>query len=1208
MTTEYDDMQMVVCDRKSAITKADDGLNNTWTNSFNGSIQLKPGDRLAVYNSFISEKGAGTAESIEFKNIQLEGRKTINITKTQTIPAGNNKNNQNLVAESGKRFYEEIRTDGDPAAPKIANRFRETFMYMDYVENSNESIIQKDNSASLVINYYKTMDGLCLYQLPRRWSNENYFDILGVKNDKPISWSEDDSLLTGRCRGENVLIGKQLGTATAPNPPGTTEYFDVDDVYGYVVDDYKIILEFKIDIAPTPGVDQGGLLGEVRQGRTKRLILKNDNSRMTIMKRTKSLFHPLDNDTGSGTIEPAPINESLYYDWIPPYYAMDPEFHDYIIYREQVDLALEPGFTSAQYVSEELTRQLRSSELGDDDIQTIERGHNRVANDFSSRTITNLEKFVETSTYRRFISSNDYLGQQKFYDETLDNSNPIPVTDPPTTKVGVAGPTTLNTDGSFRPIQSYNPQMTFYNQYQFIATKRPDLVEAGEELNDIFGSMIRNVGDVSINITTSQNSSVNTDIPYTPENLLKLKKFIDAQGKYPELFSKNNIRNVCKTNSLAIPLNLNPYYEIKEVNVAGYPTLQETSFVTIDNARYLHMNQYENKIYNNLLDGDTKLVVPYDATVEPPGNRLPSDWEKYVMLGCSYYDWRGHEIVNPIAGAVDNTKFSRELNDPINSAEFLEGANFRPVSVPPSPVGKNERRLNSAPFFFHYDPLQKDTFYDATSVTNEDSQNNNYCYGCFGRNSVTGGITIYPNKLLNSAGAGVGLPPHFFTTANPATGGVESGRKIGYDRHWNAWGTATIALTSGIPKYEYVRGPDGTEDFWGSSTQNGVCPPLVSDPRIGTTTADIEGIYSRPGVNASDNYNNSINHFLTNVYLGADSPSISYDGYHFSFFDLHTPLNKGSLNTLDAGDPSGDEAQVVYKINPQQHYNSWSPSMRPYEETIDFTYSDATGAAKNTRRRVNRNLDPFQVYDTTTGIFIEDLGYNQDVWEDSLWGRLGFTYAQLHNDNVPDRQKRYTDFTDTSNILTTNADVKSKDIKSWAQNQFGQNVYSNTLFHAFQFKAFNAGQANNQIAFLEFLPEIIAPTTSVSVVAKDYPTQIGNGFYAIKCDLALNTNAVMGYGDTSFPIVGIADKTNAIKDFFISSPSSISHTITRPVTISSITTQIADPNGTLARCSPNSVVIYRITKTRDTSFNILGDLERKLQELEEEKQKIKSQK
>ena len=1176
MSTEYSDQQMVVCDRKSAITKDEDGLNNTWTNSFNASIQLKPGDQIAVYNSFISEKGAGTPESIEFKDVLLEGTKTINYTKSQTILAGDNRNNS-TGDESGLRKWNHY-SDIGGAGDEYGDRFRENITYMDYIENADETILQKDSRCSIVINYYKTMDGLCLYQLPRRWSNENFFNTDGAKNANPIPWQTDDGLATGRTRAENVLIGEQ-------KPAGTTHFFQIDRCYGYVLDDYKIILDFQANVEPSAGVQ-----GLNRLAKTKRLILKNDNSRMSVMMRTKNLFYPSSILATDAAYDVPPVNNILYADFIPPYYAMDPEFHDFVIYREKIDLSLEPGFTSAQYVSEELTRQLRSSNLGTDDILTQERDDGRGTAD-DIRTLTNIEKFVQTSTYRKFLASNDYYGQEKYYSETINNSTPPASAGDP---VGVTGPTKI--EGIANPISPANnfPNLYFYQQYQFIATKRPDIVKAGQNLNDIFGFRVDVPGGVQQKAYFESNPVI-TNIPYNEATLLKLKNLIDAQALYPELFKPENIKNLMEPNlqAPAAGTGNNIYYQLIRNGIVGGNNTEEFSYVNVNNARYLHMNQYHSKHYNNMLKGDVKLV-DNDTTLDPPR----AGWGRYAMLGCSYYDWRGHEITNVDTGLTDNTAFSRDLNDPVKSDSVLPaGAGF-------------DRRLNSLPFFFHFDPTQKDTYYDNNSVNNENQINENYTYGCFGRHSITGGVVIYPNKLLNTrTGTGVGLPPQLFTTPDGLTLTIESGRKVGYDRHWNAWGTATIALTSGIPRYEFVKTLDGTKNYWDSDTQNGVMPPLVSNPVIGPFGGDIEGRLSTPGhPNITDLFQSQINQHLPNVYLGADSPAIIYDGAHFSFADLHTPLNKGNLNTLDSSETSGDEQQIVYKINPQQHYNSWSPSMRPYEETIDFAFTDAVGAAKKTTRRVNRNLDPFQVYDTTTGIFIEDFGYTEDNWDDSLWGRLGFTYNQLHNTNVPERQKRYTDFTDSSNILTTNADVRSKDIKSWAQNKFKQAVYSNTLFHGFQYRVYNAGTNGNAVAYLAMLPEVIAPTQSCSIVAKDYPTQVNNGFYAIRCDLALNTSAVMGYGDTAYPIIGIADKTTAIKDFYISSPSSISHTITRPVTISSITTQIADPNGTGARCSSNSVVIYRITKSRDTSFDILGDLQRKLEELEVEKNKIKSQK
>ena len=114
---------------------------------------------------------------------------------------------------------------------------------------------------------------------------------------------------------------------------------------------------------------------------------------------------------------------------------------------------------------------MRSSDLGTDDILDTERdptGFPEAADDV--RTLTPIEKFVETSTYRKFLASNDYYGQKKYYDETLDNSTP-PVA--PATEVGVYGPTSIDL-AAFTPLENHFQNLYFYQQYQFIGTKRPD--------------------------------------------------------------------------------------------------------------------------------------------------------------------------------------------------------------------------------------------------------------------------------------------------------------------------------------------------------------------------------------------------------------------------------------------------------------------------------------------------------------------------------------------------------------------------------------------------------------------------------------------------------------------------------------------------------------------------------------------------------------
>ena len=50
-------------------------------------------------------------------------------------------------------------------------------------------------------------------------------------------------------------------------------------------------------------------------------------------------------------------------------------------------------------------------------------------------------------------------------------------------------------------------------------------------------------------------------------------------------------------------------------------------------------------------------------------------------------------------------------------------------------------------------------------------------------------------------------------------------------------------------------------------------------------------------------------------------------------------------------------------------------------------------------------------------------------------------------------------------------------------------------------------------------------------------------------------------------------------------------TITNPITITDITTAICEPNGRFAKVNENSAVIYKITKSKNTSqFNIVQQI------------------
>ena len=1091
MTEPYTETILVTCDRQSAKTKSNDGLNSTWTNDFNNTIQLNPGDRVSVYNSFVSERGSATPDSVEFKGVKLDKQKTLKYT---TI--------------SDTSFF---KTAGDD--------FKD-IVYRQQLSTNEEKLDLHDNKASIVINYYKNMDCLSYYHLPRRFI---YVDGLANR------FFRRDSVVSGR-------------TNTEPAPTsyldvgGNTNFFYNHQKWGLVQDDYFGELE-TLDNTQTI----------FREGRVHQWKLKNDNSRYTIMCRTNTILE---------------VPENLPADWddnFPPPHAKDPEYFDYKILREKIDLEVDPGFSSSNYVAEEVSRQLQQSEELPDETY-IASWESTNGNDVAViRQKTS--KTYKSKTYKPFNSSNDYYQTRDKYDKSISNFNPPAL---PGAPIGTSGPALVI--GVFTPdgfiYESDNTTnaeeiVDYYRTYQYIGVKRPEIYEAGSELNDIFGlgggiTTSRPEGDIDLDYSKSFGIPI-YNLTYNKENLLKLKKFIDTQGLYPELFSEDNIRFMIRDRPAGS--------QGASDNV--YMSANNNPYININNARYLHINSQEIKKYNNLIGDDYRNAF-YDAQFGKV------TFTNLIQLGNSGYDWRG---IDP----TDNTQYSREDTD----------------------------RLVSNPFFFKYDPDYKDTYFERPYGSDLGGNFANWTpfditktpkpkltYGCFGVDPTTNFIMIFPCMLqgaLTNLSDGtptrnIGLPPRTFTHTNTSGELVfEEFNKIGFDRHFNAWGNAVINLTTGIPQDSFVNPYPNTQNhapanFNGTLTQYGMTIPDVATSESGATPLSKYQYQT-----ANNRESGNIQKYLAKQYLGADNPRLVFDGNHFVFDGLHTPLNKGNLNDTD-DPPDGRESDVVYKINPSQKYDNWSPVQYPYEEAVRMDYIHKDQAADKQSQvyiRMNRNLEENTIYDGTTGIFIEDFGFDEDSWEDGFWGRLGFSYTQFNSGvEKSDRNTRISSVIEKTNILTTNAEVDMRDTKGWNQNKFGNPRYDGKILHSYQFFAYHMSDQKNIDGYLKYIPEIVEGQVGVQIVADDYPVQLNNGYYGIRSDIISNSINALGDGNVSYPLVSISDKINSVKDFYISSPSSVQHTITKPTIISSITTKITDPDGSLARCSPRSVVIYKIEKER----------------------------
>ena len=66
---------------------------------------------------------------------------------------------------------------------------------------------------------------------------------------------------------------------------------------------------------------------------------------------------------------------------------------------------------------------------------------------------------------------------------------------------------------------------------------------------------------------------------------------------------------------------------------------------------------------------------------------------------------------------------------------------------------------------------------------------------------------------------------------------------------------------------------------------------------------------------------------------------------------------------------------------------------------------------------------------------------------------------------------------------------------------------------------------------------------------------------------------------------------NGDGDYYFTENAGMAFTITNPITLTTITTAICDPNGRLANVNENSAVIYKVTKQDNTGkFDIVNQI------------------
>tara|TARA_R110000764_G_scaffold162451_4_gene249721 strand:+ start:730 stop:3717 length:2988 start_codon:yes stop_codon:yes gene_type:complete len=439
------------------------------------------------------------------------------------------------------------------------------------------------------------------------------------------------------------------------------------------------------------------------------------------------------------------------------------------------------------------------------------------------------------------------------------------------------------------------------------------------------------------------------------------------------------------------------------------------------------------------------------------------------------------------------------------------------------------------------------------STSNGDTYNN-LAYG-FARKYTDGGNTYIAFTTERIGGIHI----NYFSA-----GTISDGARIGYDYHFSGYGNAAIIPSTGYFALQYY----GHQKFQGVD-------------------------------------------YIRHSYIGADNPLFNFDTVEnrFELSNLHTAEKVG--NFYNAGDPIehskkvGDLQNVLapppadqagldcYKMNKQLSYTTWSPSMFPYSP-ITANVSAVTGENAGTGFiEPNKNLDIGTTFDSRSGVTIVDSGVGETNFDQSLWGLLGYKYSQFNasGDNIKNSNTRFTNVITNVSGITTNANIISTDpinyvANAWSSQLWTSQANSGILYYEVAQLAYDdltVSNASNIIA-----PPTTIVATSTTIKASALPRKLLRGYFTLNSDILDQT----GFYHQANPmsIMASVGKFNAASDFISYDGGGPVFTVTRKKTITSITSQINDPEGSIAQVGDNSGIVYRIDKVIKADLNFADNV------------------
>ena len=504
--------------------------------------------------------------------------------------------------------------------------------------------------------------------------------------------------------------------------------------------------------------------------------------------------------------------------------------------------------------------------------------------------------------------------------------------------------------------------------------------------------------------------------------------------------------------------------------------------------------------------------------------------------------------------------------------------------------------------FIDWDESQRDNYIDPLSHIGPGS--NQYSYGfaqpVVVKNYTAAGVEFDEVFIRIRPDRAGGIPTNLFDGSE-----IEKTRRIGFDSHSTAFSTCMISPFSG-----YTTTDAGTLYNVNATTLKSV----------GQNTTKIK--------NVGDANYLDINLYMTQTYMGANNPIVDYNGINnrFEFKRLHTGNNSnnnfysGTSQTQITSDALTDaipivpEAQdpnagdTVYKINPRPPDFGYSPTFKPYVRknarysNLAYPLIPKNADTENNAffEADNTNIEPFEIFDSHGGIYIDDFGYSENNWASGMWDILGFNYNEVSS--KPTKNNVLNQRVNNDNLTqlyrpTTNSEIVASDNKAYVLNDFGAPMYSTSL----PFVKGLAAVKSNPVAphktwvyteeWKTYYPESIVRTQSISIPAGSLSKAVLKPYYTVRSSLLEGQTAIGGNPTgANLPIISIIDKYSAQNDYFLGNPSSLIFTVTKPQMLSDITTSVCDSDGTYANINLTSAVIYKIERGKTTPQGIIAQI------------------